>query len=85
MATKRKKTQSITDTIAQQLETQQTKQSEEKKPEIVVREKPVEKKEELKPKVKKEEKKPGKEKIIVSPHYKDSATSSIGFNLNSVL
>lgn len=98
---KRKKNLSITDTIAQHLETTdpetviipevagvpeekfQSAFEEEPKEEI------VEKKEEkiietIKKEETVEEEKP-KEKILTSPHYRDSATSAINLGISSIL
>lgn len=81
--TKRKKNQSITDTIAQHLETTDSET-------VVVSEEklqPVTPKEVVK-EAKKEEKKvvkTVKENVITSPHHKDSATSAINFGINSIL
>lgn len=90
MTKQRKKTQSITDTIAQHLETTDPEtvvisEVTEEKSQPALDEEPketVEKKVE----VKKEEtlREEPKEKIIVSPHHKDSDTSAINFGLNSI-
>lgn len=86
--TKRKKNSSITETIAQHLETTD--------PETVVipevteeKSQPAldkEPKKEEKVEVKKEEtiKEEPKEETITSPHYKDSATSAINLGISSV-
>lgn len=92
---KRKKNLSITDTIAQHLETTDPEtvvipEVAEEKPQPVLDEKPkeevIEKKEE-KIEVKKEEviKEEPKEEVLTSPHYKDPATSIINFGISSVL
>ena len=94
---KRKKNLSITDTIAQHLETENPETVvipevagvPEEKFQSAFEEEP---KEEIKEKedkeekieVKKEEDKP-KEEILTSPHYKDSATSAINLGISSVL
>lgn len=93
--TKRKKNLSITDTIAQHLETTDpetvvTPEVIEEKSQPVLDEKPkeeiIEKKEE-KIEVKKEEviKEEPKKEVLTSPHYKDPATSTINFGISSVL
>lgn len=91
---KRKKNSSITDTIAQHLETtdpetvvipevagvpeEKFQSAFEEEPKEEIPEKKVEEKIE----VKKEE---SKEEILTSPHYKDSATSAINLGISSVL
>lgn len=88
MTKQRKKTQSITDTIAQHLETE-TIAVEEKNEEVKTEVEEVTpiSGETFTEKEEKEivtfEEKP-KEKIIVSPHHKDSDTSAINFGLNSI-
>lgn len=94
---KRKKNLSITDTIAQHLETTNpetvvTPEVIEEKIQPALDEEPketkvIEKKEE-KIEAKKEEavkKEEPKEEILTSPHYKDPATSIINFGISSVL
>lgn len=89
--TKRKKNLSITDTIAQHLETTDPEtvvipKVAEEKIQSALDEEPkemvIEKKEE-KIEVKNEEK--PKEEVLTSPHYKDPATSIINFGISSVL
>lgn len=93
MTKQRKKTQSITDTIAQHLETTDPEtvvisEVTEEKSQPALNEEPKEtvEKEEEKVEMKKEEtlREEPKEKIIVSPHHKDSDTSAINFGLNSI-
>lgn len=97
---KRKKNMSITDTIAQHLETtdpetvvipevagvpeEKFQSAFEEEPKEVVEKKEEKIKEEEKIEAKKEEDKP-KEEILTSPHYKDSATSAINLGISSVL
>lgn len=91
---KRKKNLSITDTIAQHLETTNPEtvvipEVTEEKPALneEPKEEVIEKKEEgievMKEETIQEEQKP-KEKILVSPHHKDSATSAINLSISSV-
>lgn len=96
---KRKKNLSITDTIAQHLETtdpetvvipevagvpeEKFQSAFEEEPKEVVKEENKEEKTEVKKEEIIEEK--PKEEILTSPHYKDSATSAINLGISSVL